>query len=102
MSSGFATTGGNNGAEEADPAQCGGVEAAVFAAVEQWLVGTGVLSARSTSLFRRWRLTLKYSEHRVTRREPVAGAEVSAPFINLGDLRSGGPRLDVRLISVVV
>ena len=49
----------------------------------------------NASLFRRWRLTLKYSEHRVTRREPVA--EVSAPFINLGDLRSGGPRLDVRL-----
>ena len=31
----------------------------------------------------------------MTRREPVA--EVSAPFIDLGDLRSGGPRLEVRL-----
>jgi len=49
-------------------------------------------------LFRRWRATLKdaQTEHRVTARaEPAAG--VSAPFIDLGDLRSGGPRLEVRL-----
>jgi transposase-like protein len=49
----------------------------------------------NASLFRRWRLTLKYSEHRVTRSEPTA--EVSAPFIDLGDLRSGAPRFEVRL-----
>jgi hypothetical protein len=52
----------------------------------------------NAGLFRRWRATLKDSptERRViARTEPAAG--VSAPFIDLGDLRSGGPRFDVRL-----
>jgi hypothetical protein len=52
----------------------------------------------NASLFRRWRLTLKDSEidRRVaTRAEPAAQEPV--PFIDLGDLRSGGPRLEVRL-----
>jgi len=52
----------------------------------------------NAGLFRRWRSTLKDAqiERRVTARtEPVAG--VSAPFIDLGDLRSGGPRFEVRL-----
>ena len=40
MSSGVSTTRGNDGAEEADPAQCGDVEAVVFAAVEQRTVDT--------------------------------------------------------------
>jgi hypothetical protein len=52
----------------------------------------------NAGLFRRWRSTLKDSatERRVTSRtEPAAG--VSVPFIDLGDLRSGGPRFEVRL-----
>jgi hypothetical protein len=52
----------------------------------------------NASLFRRWRATLKDSEteRRVAARtEPATG--VSAPFIDLGDLRSGGPRFEVRL-----
>ena len=52
----------------------------------------------NASLFRRWRATLKDSE---TERRVTAGAEpaarVLAPFIDLGDLRSGGPRFEVRL-----
>jgi hypothetical protein len=52
----------------------------------------------NAGLFRRWRSTLKDSqtERRVSaRKEPAAG--VSAPFIDLGDLRSGGPGFEVRL-----
>jgi hypothetical protein len=52
----------------------------------------------NASLFRRWRATLKDSdtECRVTARtEPMA--ELPAPFIDLGDLRSGRPRFEVRL-----
>jgi len=50
----------------------------------------------NASVFRRWRLTLKRSprSHQVeARSEPPA----AVPFIDLGDLRSGGPRLEVRL-----
>jgi transposase-like protein len=52
----------------------------------------------NASLFRRWRTTLKDSEteRRVAARTEPA-TEVSAPFIDLGDLRSGGPRFEVRL-----
>jgi transposase-like protein len=52
----------------------------------------------NAGLFRRWRSTLKDSqtERRATARtEPKAA--VSAPFIDLGDLRSDGPRFEVRL-----
>jgi hypothetical protein len=52
----------------------------------------------NAGLFRRWRSTLKDSEteRRVTARtEPAVG--VSAPFIDLGDFRSGGPQFEVRL-----
>jgi hypothetical protein len=52
----------------------------------------------NAGLFRRWRSTLNESqtERRVTARtEPAAG--VSAPFIDLGGLRPGGPRVEVRL-----
>jgi transposase-like protein len=45
----------------------------------------------NASLFRRWRSTLKDSQ--IERRETWPPAvEVSAPFIDLGDLRSNGPR----------
>jgi len=50
----------------------------------------------NASVFRRWRLSLKRSarSHQVeARMEPA----VAAPFIDLGDLRAGGPRLEVRL-----
>jgi len=52
----------------------------------------------NAGLFRRWRSTLKGSEpdRRVTNRTERA-VEVPAPFIDLGDLRSGGPRFEVRL-----
>lgn len=52
----------------------------------------------NASLFRRWRLTLKDSVrgHRVAARAQPA-AEVAVPFIDLGDLRPGGPRFEVRL-----
>ncbi len=52
----------------------------------------------NASLFRRWRSALKGSEgdHRVvSQTERVA--EGPAPFIDLGDFRSAGPRFDVRL-----
>jgi hypothetical protein len=52
----------------------------------------------NASLFRRWRSTLEGSEadRRVT---PAAAPTVEspAPFIDLGDLRSGGPRVEIRL-----
>ena len=52
----------------------------------------------NSSLFRRWRSTLKdlQTEARVTV-PPEPAVEMSAPFIDLGDLRSGGPRFEVRL-----
>jgi hypothetical protein len=52
----------------------------------------------NASLFRRWQSRLKDSEteRRVAAR-PDPAAEVPAPFIDLGDLRSGGPRFEVRL-----
>jgi len=52
----------------------------------------------NASLFRRWRLTLKDSErHRRVAVRAQSAAKVAMPFIDLGDLRSGGPRLEVRL-----
>jgi transposase-like protein len=52
----------------------------------------------NASLFRRWRATLKDSdtEPRVTARTEPA-AEVAAPFIDLGELRSSSRRFEVRL-----
>jgi Transposase len=52
----------------------------------------------NAGLFRRWRSTLKgsQSDRRMTRRTERA-VGVPAPFIDLGDLRSGGPRFEVRL-----
>ena len=52
----------------------------------------------NASLFRRWRARLTDSEveRRVCARRGSA-IEVSAPFIDLGDLRSGGARFEVRL-----
>lgn len=52
----------------------------------------------NAGLFRRWRSTLKDSQAEggvTARTEPAAG--VSTPFIDLGDLRSGSPRFEVRL-----
>jgi hypothetical protein len=52
----------------------------------------------NASLFRRWRSTLEGSE--ANRRVITATApavESPMPFIDLGDLRSGGPRFEVRL-----
>jgi|ERR1700716_377354 transposase-like protein len=52
----------------------------------------------NASLFRRWRSTLKGAAkgHRMrARAEPTA--EMPVPFIDLGDLRSGGSRFEVRL-----
>ena len=52
----------------------------------------------NASLFRRWRSTLQDSgggQPVVTRAAPAG--EIAVPFIDLGDLRSGGPRLEVRL-----
>jgi hypothetical protein len=52
----------------------------------------------NASLFRRWRSTLKGAAkgHRMrARAEPAA--EMPVPFIDLGDLRSGGSRFEVRL-----
>ena len=45
MFSGFSTTGESDGTDQADPTGCGGMEATLLAAVEQWAVGPGVLSA---------------------------------------------------------
>jgi hypothetical protein len=52
----------------------------------------------NASLFRRWRSTLKDSDgdRRVTTRTERV-TEGPAPFIDLGDFRSGGPRFEVRL-----
>ena len=50
----------------------------------------------NAGVFRRWRMLLKRpgGAHPVAvRSEPQA----AVPFIDLGDLRSGGPRLEVRL-----
>jgi hypothetical protein len=52
----------------------------------------------NAGLFRRWRVTLTdgATDRRVTARVERA-EQVPAPFIDLGDLRSGGSRLEVRL-----
>jgi hypothetical protein len=52
----------------------------------------------NASLFRRWRSVLKDSEgdrRLISQTERVA--EGPAPFIDLGDFRSPGPRFEVRL-----
>jgi hypothetical protein len=52
----------------------------------------------NAGLFRRWRSTMKGSEpdcRVATRTERMV--EGPAPFIDLGDLRSGGPRFEIRL-----
>ena len=52
----------------------------------------------NASLFRRWRLRLKEAEPgpREAARTEVA-ASVAPPFIDLGELRGGGARVEVRL-----
>jgi hypothetical protein len=52
----------------------------------------------NASLFRRWRSTLKGSEpdREVTTRTQRA-VQSAGPFIDLGDLRTGGTRIEVRL-----
>jgi len=52
----------------------------------------------NAALFRRWRSRLKYAgegQQAPVRAEPAA--EVAVPFIDLGDLRSSGSRVEVRL-----
>lgn len=52
----------------------------------------------NASVFWRWRLRLKRSmEGGRVRARPDAAPKIAAPFIDLGDLRSGGSRLEVRL-----
>jgi len=52
----------------------------------------------NASLFRRWRSVLKDSEgDRRVVNQTVRVAEGPAPFIDLGDFRSAGPRFEVRL-----
>lgn len=52
----------------------------------------------NASLFRRWRSRLMDSRREVRSSVPVKRAvEEAVPFIDLGDLRSGGPRFEVRL-----
>ena len=52
----------------------------------------------NASVFWRWRLRLKSDSKsgQVRDRSPAVAVSV-APFIDLGDLRSGGSRLEVRL-----
>jgi hypothetical protein len=52
----------------------------------------------NAGLFRRWRLRLREAKSATpeTARAELA-AEGAAPFIDLGDLRAGGSRLEVRL-----
>ena len=52
----------------------------------------------NASLLRRWRSSLKHAgqvSRGASRAEPAA--EVPAPFIDLGGIRSGGSRFEVRL-----
>ena len=52
----------------------------------------------NASLFRRWQARLKDSSPQVPSRAPVKRALTgAAPFIDLGELRSGSARLEVRL-----
>jgi hypothetical protein len=52
----------------------------------------------NASLFRRWRSTLKDSgDGRAVVTRAARAAEVAVPFIDLGDLRSSGSRVEVRL-----
>jgi len=56
------------------------------------------LEGVNASLFRRWRSSLKHTDQvrrSASKAEPAT--EVPAPFIDLGDMRSGGSRLEVRL-----
>jgi hypothetical protein len=52
----------------------------------------------NAALFRRWRLVLKdCDDDRRVISQTERVAEGPAPFIDLGDLRSAGPRFEVRL-----
>jgi len=52
----------------------------------------------NASVFWRWRSRLARSkEGRQVRARPQPGPQSAAPFIDLGDLRTGGARLEVRL-----
>lgn len=52
----------------------------------------------NAGLFRRWQSRLTSVEHVTELRDGTTGAvEAPAPFIDLGEVRSGGPRLEVRL-----
>lgn len=62
--------------------------------VAQFCDGEGI----NVSLFRRWRLALKGSKSRTEPMPQVKTSNaVAAPFIDLGGLRSGGERFEVRL-----
>ncbi len=52
----------------------------------------------NVALFRRWRLTLRGSDagHPTTAEAKLA-APAAVPFLDLGDLRSGSARFEVRL-----
>jgi transposase-like protein len=52
----------------------------------------------NASVFWRWRSRLtRSSESGPVRARPQAAPDTAAPFIDLGDLRTGGSRLEVRL-----
>ena len=72
-------------------------EAIVLKAVEQRTVGTGVLPARGDQ--RELVLALAFATEVSGAEGPGAepATEVATPFIDLGDLRSGGSRFEVRL-----
>jgi hypothetical protein len=96
MRSGFSTTGANDGTEQADQTECGGV-AGLFSrqsssglSVPDFCQREGI----NASLFRRWRSTLK-ADTGTVRAQPAA--EVAVPFIDLGDIRSSRSRVEVCL-----
>jgi transposase-like protein len=52
----------------------------------------------NASVFWRWRSRLTHvREGGAARARPEAAPDTAAPFIDLGDLRTGGARLEVRL-----
>jgi len=51
----------------------------------------------NASVFWRWRSRLKRGTAGRPVRARAAAPEIAAPFIDLGDLRTGGSRLEVRL-----
>jgi hypothetical protein len=51
----------------------------------------------NASLFRRWRARLQEGGGQPVVTRAVPAGEVAVPFIDLGDLRTGGSRFEVRL-----